>query len=230
MAYRHLTTEERYQIAVLLRQCCNGPEIARALGRHRSTIHRELARNRSAYDGAYRPSAAVEMTNGRRRRSRRNARYSRADFAKVARLLRRNWSPAQIVGRHRRAGRPVMSHETIYLRTWADRANGGTLWQHLRGAPKRRRKRYGRNDSRGRLAGKKLIGERPAIVERRGRCYDWEIDTVHGRGTACVLTIVERKSGLILIGKLPRATSELTAKRAVQLLLGPAPSGAHAHR
>ena len=220
MAYRQLTTEERYQIAALRSHGLSSPQIAAVLGRHRCTIAREVKRNATPYDGAYRPNMAAEMTSARRRRSRRNARYSAADFAAVAALLRERWSPAQIVGRLRREGRPVMSHETMYLRIWAERKNGGMLWRYLRGACKRRRKRYGRYDSRGRLAGKKLITERPAIVARRARYGDWEIDTVHGRGTACVLTVVERKSGLIRIGKLPRATAAYTTERAVQLLLG----------
>jgi IS30 family transposase len=220
MVYRQLTTEERYQIATLRDQGLTSLQIAAALGRHRCTIAREVKRNATPYDGAYRPSMAVEMTNGRRRRSRRNARYSAAEFAALAVLLRQRWSPTQIVGRLRREGVSVMSHETMYLRIWADRTNGGSLWRYLRGARKRRRKRYGRYDSRGRLAGKKLIAERPAIVERRTRYGDWEIDTVHGRGTACVLTAVERKSGLVRIGKLPRATAQHTTARAVQLLLG----------
>ena len=219
MAYRQLSTEERYQIGALRREGLTSAQVATALGRHRCTIAREIKRNATAYDGAYRPNVAVELTNGRRRRSRRNARYSGADFAQIALLVREHWSPVQIVGRYRREGRPVMSHETMYLRIWADRSRGGTLWRYLRGAQKRRRKRYGRYDSRGRLAGKKRITERPAIVERRARYGDWEIDTVHGRGTACVLTAVERKSGLIRIGKLPRATSRHTSERAVQLLL-----------
>src|SRR5581483_4429810 len=179
MAYRQLSSGERYQIAVLRQQGCSTPVIAGALRRHRSTIHRELRRNQTPYDLAYRPNMAVEMTNGRRRRSRRNARYGPADFAPIARRLQEYWSPAQIVGRSRREGLAIMSHETIYLRIWADRAAGGSLWRHLRGARKRRRKRYARHDSRGRLAGKKLITERPAIVERRSRRGDWEIDTVH---------------------------------------------------
>lgn len=218
MAYRQLSKEERYQIAALRGQDASTVQIAAALGRHRSTIAREVERNATPYDGAYRPSYAVEMTSGRRRRSRRNARYGTADFAVVAVLLRENWSPVQIVGHQRRAGQRVMSHETIYLRIWADKARGGTLWQHLRGARKQRRKRYARYDSRGRLAGKKLIAERPAIVARRARYGDWEIDTVHGRGRACVLTVVERKSGLIRIGKLSRATSRQACAQAVRLL------------
>jgi transposase, IS30 family len=218
MAYRQLTTEERYQIAALRGQGLTSPQIAAALGRHRGTIAREVTRNATPYDGAYRPSMAVEMTNGRRSRSRRNACYGPADFAPVAALLEQHWSPEQIVGRRRREGIPIMSHETIYLHVWKDKKNGGSLWRHLRGATKQRRKRYGRNDSRGRLAGKRMIGERPAIVNRRRRFGDWELDTVHGRGKPCVVTAVERKSGVVRIGPLPRATIEHTNARTIELL------------
>lgn len=195
-------------------------ERARELGRHRSTLYRELARNHTAYDGAYRPSQAEERTNGRRRRSRRNARYGQVQFAPIERLLRQDWSPAQIVGWRQRQGLAVMSHETIYRWIWADKKRGGTLWRHLRGARKQRRKRYGRYDSRGRLAGKRLIGTRPKVVAQRTRLGDWEIDTVHGRGKACIVTVVERKSGLVRMGKLPRATGQHTLRRTVALLRG----------
>lgn len=218
MAYRQLSTEERFQIAVLRRRGCGAAEIAGELRRHRSTIWREVQRNRSRYDGAYRPRWAVEKTSGRRRRSRRNRRYTQEHFATVERLLRDDLSPQQITGRLRLEGVQVMSHETIYLHIWADKAHGGTLWRHLRGARKLKRKRYGRNDSRGRLAGKKMIDERPAIVERRSRIGDWEIDTVHGRGKPATVTAVERKSGLVRIGKIARVGAEETLQRAAAIL------------
>lgn len=218
VAYHQLTNEERYMIAALRQQRRPVAEIAAELGRHRSTIYREVKRNRTPHDGAYRPSMAVEMTSGRRSRSRRNARYGPEDYVVIAERLREEWSPEQIVGRHRREGLPVMSHETIYLYIWTDKEGGGTLWRYLRGAQKQRRKRYGRHDSRGRLAGKTMIGERAAVVERRSRFGDWELDTVHGRGRACVVTAVERKSGLVRIGKLARATAEGTARRTVAIL------------
>jgi IS30 family transposase len=218
MAYRQLSTEERYHIAALRSQGLTSPQIAAALGRHPGTISREVARNATPYDGAYRPNMAVEMTNGRRSRSRRNARYGPVEFAPIEALLEQHWSPEQIVGRRRREGIPVMSHETIYLHIWKDKENGGSLWRRLRGAPKQRRKRYGRNDSRGRLAGKRMIGERPAIVSRRHRFGDWELDTVHGRGKPCVVTAVERKSGIVRVGPLPRATVEHTNARTIELL------------
>jgi transposase, IS30 family len=193
-------------------------QIAATLRRHRSTIYREVKRNGAKYDGAYRPMFAVEKANGRRRRSRRNRRYTAEHFAVIERLLREDFSPEQIVGRLRLEGVQVMSHETIYLHVWADRAHGGTLWRHLRGARKLKRKRYGRYDSRGRLAGKRMITERPAIVARRARLGDWEIDTVHGRGKPGTLTVVERKSGLVRIGKLARLGAQETLARATTLL------------
>ena len=133
-------------------------------------------------------------------------------------MLREDLSPEQIVGRLRFEGVRVMSHETIYLHLWADKENGGTLWRRLRGARKLRRKRYGHNDSRGRLAGKKMIGERPAIVERRTRLGDWEIDTVHGRGKPATVTVVERKSGLVRIGKISRVGAQETLRRTAYIL------------
>lgn len=207
-------------IAAMRSQRVAMAEIARQLDRHRSTIYREVARNRSTYDGAYRAAAAVEHTNGRRSRSRRNRRYGPADFAPIEEYLREDWSPEQIVGQFRRNGRPVMSHATIYSHVRTDEARDGTLWGHLRGSRKQRRKRYRSQDSRGRLAGKTMIGDRPQIVAQRQRLGDWEGDTVHGKGKACVLTLVERKSGLIRIAKLSGATAEETTRSAVRLLLG----------
>jgi IS30 family transposase len=216
--YHQLSTEERYEIAALRRQGLQLAKMADHLGRHRSTLYREVKRNRSVHDGRYRASQAVEKASGRKRRSRRNWLYGRAEFGPIEALLRQRFSPAQIVGRRTLVGQAVMSHETIYRWIWQDKRCGGTLWQHLRGARKQRRKRYGRYDSRGRLAGKKPIAQRPAVVASRRRIGDWEIDTIHGRGTACVVTVVERKTGLLRMGPIPRATKEQTLDRTVKLL------------
>src|ERR1017187_2759507 len=155
--YHQLSTEERYELAALRRQGLRVTKMAEHLGRHRSTLYREVKRNQSAHDGRYRASHSVEKASGRAQRSRRNWRYGSAEFAPIETLIRDEHSPEQIVGRRKLEGQAVMSHETIYRWIWADKRCGGTLWRHLRGARKRRRKRYGRYDSRGRLAGKTLI-------------------------------------------------------------------------
>ena len=219
MTYCQLTPGERYMLAALRRQGLNKSQIARALGRHRSTVCREVRRNSTRADGHYRAFTAQERTNGRRSRSRRNLHFSAEDFALVDELLCRQWSPEQAAGYLRRTGRLAISHETIYRHVWGDKNDGGTLHTHLRGARKRRRKRYGAYDSRGRLAGKRLISERPAEVETRSRVGHWEADTVAGSGSKdCVLTLVERKTGLVLVGKLKDRRAESLSRRAVSLI------------
>jgi IS30 family transposase len=219
MTYRQLTPEERYMLAALRRQGLNQSQIARSMGRHRSTVCREVRRNSTRADGHYRAFTAQERTNGRRSRSRRNGRFTARDFALIDELLRRQWSPEQVAGRLARQGLLAISHETIYRHVWLDKKRGGLLYTHLRGARKRRRKRYGSYDSRGRLAGKRMISERPAEVEVRGRVGHWEADTVAGVGSKdCVATLVERKTGLVLIGKLADRTARSLSRRAVSLM------------
>ena len=218
--YEQMGDGERFAIAAMRGQYVKIAEIARRIGRHRSTVYRELKRNASVHDGKYRAIHACQKRSGRQTRSKRNMRYKRSHFAAVEKLLRINLSPEQVVGRLKLEGRRVMSHETIYKWIWQDKMDAGTLWLHLRGARKQRRKRYAAHDSRGRLAGKKMIGERPGCVEWRSRIGDWEIDTVHGATKAGVVTIVERRSGLVRIGKLTRITREQTGNRAIRLLLG----------
>lgn len=209
MNYHQLTSGERYMLSALRMQGLNQSQIARQLGRHRSTICRELKRNCARFDGHYRPSKAIERTNGRRSRSRRNLHFTLADLHQVNALLGKQWSPQQVSGHLRRNGVLRISHETIYRHVWDDKACGGSLYIHLRGARKNCRKRYGRNDSRGRLAGKRHISERPASAQARRRIGHWEIDTVIGAGSQhCIVSLVERKSGYVLIGKLEARTVE----------------------
>lgn len=114
MTHHQVTEEERYQIAALHQAGRLPAEIARQLGRHRSTISRELWRNCSPWDGSYRPSKAQEQTNGRRSRSRRNQRFGGAEWRRVEGLLRQDWSPEQISGWLDKRGELAISHETIY--------------------------------------------------------------------------------------------------------------------
>jgi IS30 family transposase len=132
----------------------------------------EGARNSTRADGHYRAFTAQERTNGRRSRSRRNLRFSAEDFALIDELLCQHWSPEQVAGYLRRQGRLSVSHETIYRHVWRDKRAGGTLHTQLRSARKRRRKRYDAYDSRRRLAGKRMISERPAEVETRDKGVD----------------------------------------------------------
>jgi IS30 family transposase len=83
---------------------------------------------------------------------------------------------------------------------------------------KKRRKRYGAYDSRGRLAGKRHITERPAVVEGRAEPGHWEIDTVLGTGKPCVATLVERKTGFVMIGRMKARTAAELTRAAIHLV------------
>jgi IS30 family transposase len=218
--YRQITFEERYTLGLLRQQGLSPSAIGRLLGRHRSTILREVRRNGTPRDGCYRPQLADWYARGRRSRSRRNRRFSPGDWERIRALLREDWSPEQVAGRLRRLGELAISHETIYRYIWADKRAGGQLYQHLRGARKQCRKRYGRYDSRGRLAGKRPITARPAAADARTQLGHWEGDTMLGAGQAgpCVLTLVERKTGYLALGKLPRRTGADVNRRARRLI------------
>jgi IS30 family transposase len=220
MTYHQITYAERYSLGLLRQRGLSAAAIARVLGRHRSTVSREVRRNRTHHDGGYRPQLADWYARGRRSRSRRNTQFTAADWARVAGLVREDWSPEQVAGRLRRRGELRISHETIYRYIWADKRQGGTLYQHLRGARKLKRKRYGRADSRGRLAGKRPITARPRGAETLSRFGHWEGDTMLGAGQAgpCVLTLVERKSGFVAVGKLRQRTGAYVNQRAHRLI------------
>ena len=220
MPYHQITSAERYTLALFRQHGLCPAAIARVLGRHRSTITREMQRNGTPRDGCYRPQLADWYARGRRSRSRRNRRFTPVEWARIQALLREDWSPEQVAGWLSRHRILAISHETIYRYIWADKRVGGTLYRHLRGARKQRRKRYGRYDSRGRLAGKRAITERPGVVEARTELGHWEADTMLGASQAgpCVFSMVERKSGYLLLGQLRQRISAAVNARARQLI------------
>ena len=217
-SYCHLSADERYIISTLRAQGFSCREIAEALDRAPSTVSREVRRNAHVTDGRYRAFIAISKAGARRWRSRRGSRFASKEWKIVERLLRQDFSPEQISGILQREGRLSISHETIYRHVWRDRSNGGTLHRHLRGASKKRRKRYRAKDSRGRLAGKRAIDERPQSAETRSRTGHWEIDTVMGSGRGCILTAVDRKTGYVIIGALCDRTIAATNARLLRLM------------
>lgn len=220
MKYHQLTSGDRYTISALKLEGLNYSQIAARLGRHRSTICREINRNHCKFNPGYTPEHAHTRAMTRKHACKRNQRFDDADYAQVETLLRQQWSPEQIAGTLARNRVLNISHETIYKYIWENCRHYGDLHTHLRGARKKRRKRYGRYDSRGKLADKRHISERPATVETRRFIGHWEIDTVMGAGDKhCIVTIVERKTGYLVVGKLPCRTTEQLNRRVIQLMM-----------
>ncbi len=144
--YTQLTQEERYQIYVLKKAGHNQTVIASLLGRDKSTISRELRRNRGLK--GYRPQQAHKLALGRRH-DKAQPRISESVWQHVEALLREQWSPEQVAGRIAMEQGISISHEWIYKYIYADRRSGGDLHKSLR-CQKARRKRYGTYSRRAR--------------------------------------------------------------------------------
>jgi IS30 family transposase len=208
MNYIHLTREERYQIYALKKAGHKQSEIAELLERSKSTISRELARNRGGR--GYRPKQAHSMAEDRRAMNARTIDDATWQFAQEKLMLQ--WSPDQI------SQHAAISIETVYQRVYANKRAGGLLWKNLR-CQKQRRKRYGKMDRRGTIPNRLSIEDRPAIVETRSRIGDWEADTVIGKShRQAIVSIVERKTGFTLIHKVERKTAQAVTEAMTTLL------------
>ncbi len=216
--YKQLTLEQRYQIHALLKAGHTQAEIAGIIGKHKSTVSRELRRNLSAR--GYRPEfanlRARERIVGRVRR-----RITDRTWREVEQKLNQQWSPEQISGRRALEGKASVSPEWIYQRIYRDKKMGGTLYRNLR-AREKHRKRYGRYDKRGALVNQVSIDQRPAIVDRKDRLGDWELDTVCAKRPQkdAIVSMSERKSKLVRIKKITSRSGSKVHQACVRKLKG----------
>jgi IS30 family transposase len=215
--YKQLTREQRYQIYALMKAGLCQSKIAKIVGVHKSTISREVRRNRGLR--GYRPKQAHNFAETRRAKAVRT-RISLNTWNMVERLLREDWSPEQISGWLDSEHKVTVSHESIYQFILKDKRHGGNLYLHLR-CKKLRRKRYGSTNHRGQLVNRVSIDQRPAIVDTRSRIGDWELDTIIGKGhKQALVSITERRSRLTLVAKIKRKSAALVS-RSIQRLLEP---------
>lgn len=214
MSYKQITRVERYLIVYHLRQGLCPAQIARVLGRHRSTISREIRRNFYT-NGSYVACRADGYAVARRRRCRRGPKVKEWEWSIVSQFIQEDWSPEQVALVLKHYDVFQISHETIYRYIWRDKENGGRLFRHLRQSPKQRRKRYRSNDSRGILRGKRGIQDRPVGATTRSELGHFEVDLMHStKSTDCLMTLVDRKSRLLLIRKLKNKSTD-EVKRAL---------------
>lgn len=217
--YKQLTSEQRYQISGLKKAGLNQSQISDEVGVHKSTISRELRRNRGRR--GWHPKQAQELRDERRKKCANAQRLSLPEWMEVERLIRLDMSPEQASCRLALEGEFHISHETIYLHIYEDKRRGGDLWQHLR-CQKPRKKRYASGqERRGIIKNRIDIDERPEIVDQKIRIGDWEGDTVIGKNhRGALVTLAERKSRYMLAAQVPgKQASGVTA--AVMQLLRP---------
>lgn len=223
MSHHHLTHEDRIRLATLLRAGFNRTEIAKELGKHRSTISRELSKKGFPNKVGYSIKIAQEITDHRRLIA--NQRFRKIELNKrtenyIKRKLKQTWSPEQIAGRLKLENNndAVVCHETIYQYIYDQ---GKELTCYLRYKKNKYRRRHGtkkRETERKLACNKRRISQRPEEANLRKEVGHWENDTVVGsNNSGAIATHADRKSGYYLADKIERNNAsnfkEVTIKR-----------------
>ena len=217
MKYKQITYEQRFQLHVLLKADFSQAKIAKLIGTSRSAICREIKRNIGLK--GYRPNQAHHRTINRRQIADKHIRFTDDIKKNVTELLELDWSPEQISEWLKINNKPYVSHETIYQFIIADQKNGGKLYKHLRQGHKKRRKRIKTKDRRGQIPNRISIDQRPAIVDKKERVGDWEIDTIIGKNhKGALVTAVERKTKFTCISHVHKKEAGLVSKALIEML------------
>jgi IS30 family transposase len=212
---RVLSIHEREEISRGIASGVSLRSIAAQLHRAPSTVSRELTRNGG--HRRYRAASADKRAWHRALRP-KVCKLARHDELRqlVAARLSENWSPEQIAGwlkhTYPEDEDHQVSHETIY-RSLFVQARGvlkKELQAHLRSGRAIRRSRHatGKGDHRGSIVDAVSIRERPASVEDRAIPGHWEGDLICGSSNSYVVTLVERHSRYVMLGKVPNRDSQ----------------------
>ncbi len=204
--YHHLTRDQRCLIGILQSRKDPIATIANEIGVDRSTVYREINRNRGSKE-YHLKEAQEKATERRRQASSMKRKLTNAIIGVIEDKLRLQWSPEQIAGWLKKRGQSV-SHETIYRHVWEDKRQGGLLYKELRHSGKKYNKRSCLSGGRGFIPGRIDISERAAIVEDKSRLGDWELDTIIGGSRKeGIVSMVERSSKLTRLAKVSQKTA-----------------------
>ena len=206
--YNHLDFDDRIEISRLHEDGKSPSEIARIMGRHRSTISRELKRN--GLLSGYKPARAERMAWVRCGRLSRLERLSQLGGL-VRDRLAMGWSPEQIAGRLRHEGAEHMiSHESIYRFIYRPKIRSERLHRYLPRAKACRGRRYFKR-RREPMAARHSIHERPQGAQTRHQFGHWEADLMQFRTQrGNLLTLCERKTRFTITAPLRTKTAAET--------------------
>lgn len=206
MRYTHFSKTERLEISVLLKRGYSHREIGRALGKHHSSVSREIKLN--SVNGEYDPHKAHHKAYVKRKYSK----YQRTKIRKnqwleeyIQDKLQRFWTPEEIAGRlSLEYNRSVISFKSIYK--WLYSPFGQSFCVYLPSKRYRPRKRRGKKQKKVLIPNRVSIEERPGVINLRARCGDFEGDTlgVPRKSTETLAAIADRKSRYLLAKKIPR--------------------------
>jgi transposase, IS30 family len=199
MPYQHLTPIERGRLKALFDEGKNQSFIAKALGRHRSSICRELRRN-NAYEKGYVPERAQNRYERVRKESVKQRQLDHLPLWNyLFERLSEKLSPEQVADRieleYPDDPKMRISYETTYRALYSDERLRVLITQLRQARPKRRKRGMGKSRRGPTIPNRVSIEERPQHVANRLELGHWEGDTVIGKNQrGAIVTLVERKS------------------------------------
>jgi IS30 family transposase len=200
----HITLEQRYEIAAMLNVGNTLEHIGIHLGLHRSSISREVKRNRDMRSGRYYPQLAQRKCTQRHTDKPKRLGLNKTVRENIEELIREGLSPEQVTGVCKKNNVDCVSHETIYKLIWSDKKANGDLFTYLRRRGRRYRKRGGAITGRGLLVDRVGIEKRPERVELKQDFGDLEVDTIVGKNhLGAIVTINDRASGMLRMKRTP---------------------------
>lgn len=218
MAHTELNVRERRRIEDMLNAKISVGEIAADIGRHKSTVYREIKRNyyhdeEIPYLNGYYGLNAQNYATDRRARRRKLVRLDELRKAVIAQL-KEGWSPEQIAGRLQFEGQTIrVSHETIYAYVYGPDGQSRELARYLPNRRKKRRPHHSRKPRGLVFPPERSIHARPDYVKTRETFGEWEGDLMifeRARGKANVASLVERKTRFaVLFRNNDRSTTHL---------------------
>jgi len=186
----HLTTQQRYQLQVLVKLKKKQSEMADLIGVSQSTVSRELRRTRDPYEAFY---AQMDADSKRYKSYDKRKPWFKRDPKLLEHMLtelRERRSPEQIVGDLRRRRKPSVSAKTFYTYIWEREY----LHRHLRRKGQRHWRGCTELDTHI-IPHRRDISDRPKAVDQKSRYGDWESDLIIGKDRkGAIATFVERKS------------------------------------
>jgi len=221
--YRHLSRIERGKIMYLKTWGLNVSQIALELGRDKSTISRELRRNRQLLVEYYLDESAQTRADRRRKQASQGYRLkNRRIRSYVEGKLQDGWSPEIVAGRIK-LDQPgcSISHEAIYQYVYhLDEPRRSEYIKYLHLSHRKRRKRSSTKGPRkSRIPNRISIDERPAAVEGRRQAGHWEGDSmVSSRSSAVLYSLVERKTRLVKLVRVWGRDGKRTAAAIISRL------------
>jgi IS30 family transposase len=192
--------------------------IAQEMNRSRATISRELKRN-SSNNLLYLPDTAQQIAKERRQESKNAFGSISINITdKIKYYLELSYSPKQLSGRMKIYDSISISHETIYQLIYADHHGLGEYKKHLRQKQKKRRRRKGVNQKRGKIPNRVGIENRPPIADLKIQIGHWEGDTVIGSNhNGAIVTYVDKASKYLVAGLINNKKANQVNTRTIEL-------------